>query len=101
MNLPSKFLDVHGKRLLKAFERYGPVVQIIPDEPLGAVSNNPMALPEMTVTVITVRCINACGFVHFEAFSKADQDAAAAWAEKHQDTTREEFDWLPSFAVDR
>lgn len=99
--LPRLFLEMHGDQLFKTYLRYDrtPVVNIIPREPLPPISNRPLSDEEMTVCPIRVRCTNVQGTIHFEAFAESDQKLAAAWAEKHKDTTRERFDWLP-FAHD-
>lgn len=93
MKFPRKFLELHTDNLFALFQRYGEVVRIIPREPLGAVSlDGPPIGADDLVTPVTVRCINRAGTVYFEPFSKADLATAEAWAEKHKDTTRDEFD---------
>lgn len=99
MKLPSLFLQVHQRQIEVSFHKYGPIFRIIPKEPLGSVvADGPSLMVEdMTVTVVTIRCINDHGSLRAEAFSEPDLIAATQWAERHRNTPAEDFTWFSSF----
>lgn len=100
MRLPLLFRQVHQRQLERGWRDHGPVFRIIPREPLGHAETNPSkeAVVSETITVVTVRCIRNGDVVRFEAFSPADLEVAARWAEKHRDTPIEDFTWMPSLS---
>lgn len=99
MRLPSLFLQIHQREIEASFHKYGPIFRIIPKEPLGAVimDSQLLEVENLTVTVVTIRCVNDHGALRAEAFSEPDMIAARQWAEKHRNTPVEDFTWFPSF----
>jgi hypothetical protein len=94
LTLPPLFQRMHQRAMESYYHARGSVFYVMPIEPLGAVNRD--IAPDSTVTLVTVRGVNEGGSLRFEAYSEADLAVAAAWAEKHKDTTQEEFNWLPS-----
>lgn len=96
MKLPRLFMQIHQTEIEKCFHKYGPIFCIEPKEPLGEISLEFPPPDEMTITTVTIRCINDRGVMRAEAFSARDLAVAAEWAEKHRDTPIEDFMWRPS-----
>lgn len=96
MIIPRKFRAVHSKVLEQAYHVSGPVFNMLPKEPIGRVSDKPLDLTEMTVTMVSVRVTNDRGTLRIEPFSPADLAVMEDWEVRHRDTPVEEFDWLPS-----
>jgi hypothetical protein len=99
MRLPHLFCQLHGSAIFSIWVRNDQslFVKVIPQEPLGAVVTMPddKAMPDSTVTVVTVRCWNDRGIMRFGAASPADLKAAQEWADRHRDTPPESFQWVP------
>jgi hypothetical protein len=96
MKLPRLFHQIHQREIEDGFRRHGPVFRIIPKEPLGAASlDRPLDTVDLTVTVVTIRCINDRGSVRVEAYSDGDLKVAQEWASRHRDTPPEDFTWFP------
>jgi hypothetical protein len=97
MKLPHLFRQIHGTSIFNAWVRAGrpPIVRVIPQEPLRLVEIDSGAMPDNSVTVVSVKCWNDRGSVWFEAASVADLNVAKAWAERHAGTPPEDFKWFP------
>lgn len=85
MKLPLLFRQVHGDQIFKIWSRNDqtPIVRIVPQEPLGRVTTvSGAAMPDSSVTIVTVRCWNDRGTMQYEAASPADLAVAQEWARR-------------------
>jgi hypothetical protein len=88
LRLPWLFRQVHGDKIFSTWMRNdkSPFMNIIPREPLGRVLVDfpGDALPDGTVTIVTVRCWNDRGVMQYEAASPADLKVAQDWCDRYR-----------------